>query len=281
MTTGRVTTLWRYPVKSMLGEQLEGAEIGEHGVTGDRSFALIDVETGKVVSAKRHDLWGGLFSFRASLDRPGVASNTFPDGTTRSTEDADISDALSAVLGRPVRLSMTAPPDAKIEEIWDESKGPRMYGPRVGTHDGDPVIDVMASFAAPGDFFDFSAIHLLTTNTLTELERLEPDSRFDVRRFRPNIVVEVDEEAGFVENDWTVVRIGDLELTTLMRVPRCVMTTLPQGDLPKDPNVLRSAARHNMVEAGPLGEMPCAGLYLAVTSSGTVRVGDAVTVDSV
>jgi uncharacterized protein YcbX len=263
----------------MLGEQIEQAPIGEHGVEGDRSFALIDVETGKVCSAKRHDLWGGLFTFRASLEHPGLARIAFPDGTELTTDDPTISDELSSALGRPVRLSSTAPPDAKIEEIWDESKGSRMYGPRVGEHDGDPVIDVMASFAAPGDFFDFSAIHLLTTNTVRELERLEPDSRFDTRRFRPNIVVEVDDASGFVENDWSVVRIGDVELTTLMPVPRCVMTTLPQDDLPKDSNVLRSTARHNMVEAGPLGEMPCAGLYLAVASSGVINVGDDVAVE--
>jgi hypothetical protein len=263
----------------MLGEQLEGAEIGEHGITGDRSFALIDAETGKVCSAKRHDLWGGLFTFRSSLEGPGVARVTFPDGTEQTTDDRGISDAISEVLGRTVRLSSTAPEGATLEEIWDESKGPRMYGPRVGEHDGDVVIDVMASFAAPGDFFDFSAIHVLTTNTLAKLQRLEPASTFDVRRFRPNIVVDVDDEDGFVENDWTVVRIGDVELTTLMRVPRCVMTTLAQGDLPKDSNVLRSTARHNMVEAGPLGEMPCAGLYLAVASSGTIRIGDRVAVE--
>jgi uncharacterized protein len=279
VTTGRIAALWRYPVKSMLGEQVERADIGPHGVEGDRSFALVDTETGKVCSAKRHDLWGGLFSFRASLERPGLARVTFPDGTHASTDDPAISDALSEALGRSVRLSSTAPPDAKIEEIWDDAKGPRMYGPKVGEQDGNPVIDVMASFAAPGDFFDFSAIHLLTTSTLAELQRLEPGSRFDVRRFRPNIVVEVDDEDGFVENDWTVVRIGDVELTTLMPVPRCVMTTLPQDDLPKDSNVLRSTAKHNMIEAGPLGPMPCAGIYLAVASSGTLAVGDTVTIE--
>ena len=276
MTVARVAALWRYPVKSMLGEQLERADIGEHGIEGDRSFALIDVETDKVCSAKRHDLWGGLFSFRASLERPGLARVTFPDGMERMTDDPGISDALSDALGRKVRLSSTAPPDAKIEEIWDESKGPRMYGPKVGEHEGDAIIDVGASFALPGDFFDFSAMHVLTTNSLEELQRREPDSRFDVRRFRPNVVVDVDGDDGFVENDWTVVRAGDVELTTLMPVPRCVMTTLPQDDLPKDSNVLRSSARHNMIEAGPLGPMPCVGLYLAVTSSGTVVVGDAV-----
>ena len=229
-------------------------------------------------SAKRYDLWGELFTFRASLERPGLARITFPDGTVRSTDDPQLSticprpsDAGAPVVHRAA--------DAKIEEIWDESKGPRMYGPRIGEHDGDTVIDVMASFALPGDFFDFSAIHLLTTNTLAELAELEPDSRFDVRRFRPNIVVEVDDENGFVENDWSVVRIGDLELTTLMRVPRCVMTTLPQDDLGRrTPNVLRSTAKHNMVEAGPLGEMPCAGIYAAVTRPGTIRVGDTVDV---
>jgi hypothetical protein len=274
VTTGRITELWRFPVKSMLGERLERADIGEHGITGDRSFALVDVETGKVCSAKRYDLWGRLFEFRASLERPGLARITFPDGTVRSTDDADISDAISDVLGRAVRLSSTAPPEAKIEEIWDEAKGPRMYGPRVGEADGNTVIDVMASFALPGDFFDFSAIHLVTTNSLSELARLEPDSTFDVRRFRPNIVIEVDDQSGFVENGWTSVRIGDVELTTLMPVPRCVMTTLPQDDLEKDSNVLRSAARHNMIEAGPLGPMPCVGLYLAVAGAGTVGVGD-------
>lgn len=276
VTTGRVTEVWRFPVKSMLGERLDAADIGEHGVTGDRTFALVDVQTGKVCSAKRYDLWGRLFEFRASLDRPGLATITFPDGSTRTTDDPGVSDAISDVLGRPVRLAATAPPEAKIEEIWDESKGTRMYGPRVGEADGKTVIDVMASFALPGDFFDFSAIHLVTTNSLAELGRLEPDSTFDVRRFRPNIVIEVDGEDGFVENGWTSVRIGDVELTTLMPVPRCVMTTLPQDELGKDSNVLRSAAKHNMIEAGPLGPMPCVGLYLAVAAGGRIAAGDAI-----
>ena len=270
----RVVELWRYPVKSMLGERLDRAEIGEHGVVGDRSFALIDDETGKVCSAKRYDLWGDLFRFRSTLERPGLARVTYPDGTQVSTDDPDIASKLSDVLGRKVHLSATAPDDAKIEEIWDKSKGPRRYGPTTGEHEGGPIIDVMASFASPGDFFDFAAIHVLTTNTVAELRRREPDTTFDVRRFRPNIVVEVDGSEGFLENDWSVVRIGDLELNTLMPVPRCVMTTLPQDELPKDSNVLRSTARHNMIEAGPLGEMPCAGIYCAVGSSGTISVGD-------
>jgi uncharacterized protein YcbX len=278
MVNGTVTELWRYPVKSMLGERVEVVEVTEHGLTGDRAFALIDGETGKVCSAKRHDLWGDLFTFTSRLisQNPLVAHITFPDGSEATTKDADLSSRLSEVFGRSVTLSATAPPEAKIEEIWDESKGPRMYGPRVGEHDGDTVIEVTASFALPGDFFDFSAIHLLTTNTVAELGRLESASVFDVRRFRPNIVVQVPDTGGFVENGWRSIRVGELELNVLMPVPRCVMTTLPQGELPKDTGVLRATARHNMIEAGPLGPMPCAGIYAAVASGAQIRIGDGV-----
>jgi hypothetical protein len=278
VVTGTVTELWRYPVKSMLGEQLETATIGEHGVTGDRSFALIDTETGKVCSAKRHDLYGRLFEFRAQLltDDPLTARIEFPDGSEGTTADADISERISAVLNRSVTLSATAPENATIEEIWPEVKGQRKYGPTVDEHDGESVIEIGASFALPGDFFDFSAIHLLTTNTLEELRRLEPATVFDVRRFRPNIVVEVPEEAGFVENDWSSIRVGKLELNVLMPVPRCVMTTLAQDELAKDSGVLRATARHNMIEAGPLGPLPCAGVYAAVESGATISVGETV-----
>jgi hypothetical protein len=270
--------LWRYPVKSMLGEQIEAAPVGEHGIVGDRTFALVDNETGKVCSAKRHDLYGRLFDFRAELisESPCTARITFPDGSVGTTDDPDLSERLSDVLGRPVTLSATAPDNAKIEEIWPEVKGPRKYGPTVDEHAGESVIEIGASFALPGDFFDFCAIHLLTTNTVDELHRREPDIALDVRRFRPNIVVDVPGESGFVENDWSAIRVGDLRLNVLMPVPRCVMTTLPQSELPKDSRVLRATATHNMIEAGPLGPMPCAGLYAAVESGATIAVGDAV-----
>lgn len=279
MTEPRVVELWRYPVKSMLGERLEEATIGEHGITGDRSFALIDDESGKVCSAKRHDLYGRLFEFRARLSEdPRVAHITFPDGSEGSTQDADISERISDVLRRKVTLSATAPENAKIDEIWPEVKGPRHYGPTIGEQDGEAVIEVGASFASPGDFFDFSAVHVLTRNTVEELQRLEPKTVFDVRRFRPNIVVEVPDAQGFVENGWKSVSIGGLKLQVLMPVPRCVMTTLGQSELPRDPGVLRSTARHNMIEAGPLGELPCAGIYASVDAGGTISVGDEVSI---
>lgn len=276
----RVTELWRYPVKSMLGERLEEAEITKHGVTGDRSFALIDVETGKICSAKRYDLWGKLFQFRAALLRPGLANITFPDGSVHPTDEPGLSDKISDILGRRVTMSSTAPEGGVYEEVWDESKGTQMYGPATGEqHAGEAVIDVVSSIASPGDFFDAAPIHFVTTNTIDEFRSREPDTTFDVRRFRPNLLIDVPGDDGFVENDWKSIRVGDVEIRTLMPVPRCVMTTLPQYDLPKDSNVLRSAAKHNMLDTKVIGTLPCAGIYAMVASEGTVRVGDTVEIE--
>jgi hypothetical protein len=89
-----------------------------------------------------------------------------------------------------------------------------------------------------GTFFDAAAVHVLTTATIERLREFFPHGRFEVRRFRPNIVVEpVTTEEDFVENDWLgrTLTIGDeLRLSITNPCPRCVMTTLPQGDLPRD-----------------------------------------------
>jgi uncharacterized protein YcbX len=123
----------------------------------------------------------------------------------------------------------------------------------------------------PGTFFDLAPIHLVTTATLKHLQSLTPDSAFDVRRFRPNLVVETPEPLqGFIENEWVgqTLTIGDeVILRILCPCPRCIMTTLSQGNLPKDPNVLRTAAKHNQ---GSIG------VYAAVEKAGRIRVGDAV-----
>lgn len=275
---GRVVSLHRYPVKSMLGEDLEAAEIGPKGIPGDRGLALVDVETGKVCSAKRHDLWGRLFEFRARIEAGDVVI-TFPDGTEHDASDPGIHEALSAELGRDVHLDASPPERARYEELWDdEVKGSEYYGPKVGEQGGETLIDVPASLAAPGGFFDAAPIHLITANTIAELGRLEPDTTFDVRRFRPNLLVEIDDEEGFVENGWSRIGVGDAALDVLMPVPRCVMTTLAQDDLEREPSVLRAAAKHNMIDTKILGEMPCAGVYCTVSAAATVARGASVEV---
>jgi uncharacterized protein YcbX len=126
-----------------------------------------------------------------------------------------------------------------------------------------------------GSFFDVFPLSLLTTSTLERLTNLRPGSRFDERRFRMNVILET-AEPGFVENGWPgrVLRIGEeVRVTITMPDPRCVMTTLAQDDLPKDTDVLRTLARHNRLEVAG-GLWPCAGVYAALVSPGTIRVGD-------
>jgi uncharacterized protein YcbX len=124
-----------------------------------------------------------------------------------------------------------------------------------------------------GTFFDLAAVHLLTTATIDRLRELYPQGRFEARRFRPNIVVEPAGEKGFVENAWighTLAIGSEVRLSVTGPCPRCVMTTLPQGDLPKDPGILRTAAQHNQVHVG---------VYASVLRGGTIRRGDTVRVE--
>ena len=120
-------------------------------------------------------------------------------------------------------------------------------------------------------FFDVAAIHLLTTSTINRLRELYPEGRFEVRRFRPNIVIEsASEEKDFIENYWIGKKITvgeDIVLRVTGACTRCVMTTLPQGDLPRDLGILRTVARYNQVNAG---------VYASVHRSGTIRRGDLV-----
>jgi uncharacterized protein YcbX len=266
ISLGSIAAIWRYPVKSMRGEELDEAEITERGLFGDRSYALIDVETGKVVSAKNPRKWGNLFEFQSSLfestsqrDSIPAARITLPDGTTTRTDDPGIEGRLSALVGRAVRLESSPPPASQIEGYWPDYEWLEAR---------DKVFNVDLP---PGTFFDGSLVHFITTATLERLAALSPQSRFDVRRFRPNLIIEVpDHMAGFVEDAWVsrTIAIGDdVRLTVTLPCPRCVMTTLPQGELPKDPNVLRTAVQHNQGNVG---------VYANVSRCGRIRRGDAV-----
>jgi len=264
---GSVVSLWRYPVKSMMGEELNATEVTERGLLGDRAYALVDRADGKVASAKNPRKWPTLFAFRATfVEPPRVSGNvppvriTLPDGTTATSQQSDASQILSRALERTVTLDASGQVAAfNAEEYWPDM-------------DGLDYRDTVTDFPLPeGTFFDCATVHLLTTATLDRLRELYPDGRFEVRRFRPNIVVAPGAgEKSFVENDWVghTVRIGDeVRLSVISPCPRCVMTTLAQGDLPKDPGILRTAAQHNRVNVG---------VYASVTHGGRIRRGDPV-----
>jgi len=280
---GVVSAIHRYPVKSMLGETLDAGSVNERGIAGDRAYALIDDETGKVVSVKRPKLWGRIFELAATTD-DGAVRVTFPDGSSASVDDPALVERLSSFFGRRVSVASVPPPDATFDEAWvrelKDGVAPYFDMPS-RTEDGDEFIDAPVSMGVPGGFFDFGAIHLVTTGTVRRLAELAPGSRFDAHRFRPNIVVETEED-GFVETDWQgrTLTIGDVRLSVSFTVPRCVMTTLAQDDLPADRSVLRTITRHNSVDPfGTGAAYPCAGVYADVNAGGTIRAGDPVVLD--
>jgi uncharacterized protein YcbX len=287
--TGTVAAIWRYPVKSMLGESLAACEVTAAGIVGDRAFALIDAEDGTVASAKNPRKWGRLLDCRATFLDDGAVEIALPDGGSVRSDDPDVDARLGAVVGRPVRLAATAPDDRAFEEVWPDIEGlapeELIAGTTIGHEDGEPVSRLPLGLAAPpGTFFDLAVLHALTTATLARLRALAPDATFAVERYRPNVLLDVGDGAaggGFVENDWVgrTVTFGGARMAVSMPTMRCVMTTLPQQGLPRDRETLRTIAAHNRLEIAGLGQWACAGVYGDVAQPGRVRVGDPVAVD--
>ncbi len=277
MALGSVVSLWRYPVKSMMGEELNAAEINERGVLGDRAYALVDRSDGKVASAKNPRKWSNLFDFHAAFvdpPRPGAklppVRITLPDGAVITSEQRDCNQILSRALDREVTLDVT---ERGHQEVV-ESTFPNPWTPKAEEYwpdiEGLDYRDTVTDFNLPeGTFFDCAVVHLLTTATVDRLRELYPQGRFEVRRFRPNVVVETaGGEKDFVENAWiggTLAIADAVRLNATGPCPRCVMTTLPQGDLAKDAGILRTAAQHNHANVG---------LYASVVRGGTVHRGD-------
>lgn len=267
---GRVEALWRYPVKSMLGERLEQVAVTEKGVCGDRAYALWDHGTARVASAKNPRLWRELLGFQAQFLHPPEPTAPLPPvAITRLASTAEapllssdpaVGGTLSQLLGRTVTLLDQPPEHASLDQFWPEV-------PQQAHRD-----EVTEQRLPPGTFFDACSIHALTTATLARLRQLEPQLDFAVERFRPNLLIEPLEGAeGFVEEGWigrTLRLGGSLELRVDRGCPRCVITTLAQGDWPEDIEILRATARHNQVVAG---------IRLSVLNPGPLAVGDPVT----
>jgi uncharacterized protein YcbX len=266
---GTLGSLHRYPIKSMMGEELNSVQVTPRGLFGDRAYALADSDTHRVVSAKNPKKWPGLFNFRATyvmppetLSEAGITPVrvTLPDGKFATTSSDDFASTMSATLGRAVTLMTAAPASAQLEEYWPDM-------------DGLAHRDAVTDEALPaGTFFDLAVLHVLTTATLDTYRKLYPDGRFEPRRFRPNIIINTPGQSGFIENDWIgkTIAIGpEVKIQITCPCPRCVMTTLAQGDLPKDPGILKTAAKHNNVHIGA---------YASVMQPGLVRIGDAVSI---
>lgn len=248
----KIAEIWRYPVKSMLGEKIHRADVTPGGIDGDRRWAVVDAQSGVSLSAKRY---ADLLRCRASTN-DGEVTIEMPDGAQYRAGSAAVARGLSELLGRDV-VTRSA---GTIETIQHE------FPTAITEGDGDPFLWEPETDA----FFDCAPLHLMTTGTLAALQRLLPESRIDCARFRPNFLVATS-ETGFIENEWlnNDVTLGSLECQVYDHMRRCVMVTRSQGTLSHDTNVVRTIFQNNDGNTG---------VALKTARSGVVRRGDAVEV---
>jgi len=271
---GSVGTIWRYPVKSMMGEELDVSEATDGGILGDRAYALIESATGRIASAKHPHKWGRLLDFRSemteapALDEPiPPVQITIPSGDTITSEEENVDTVLSHELSRSVSLTKMRPESVSVE--------------RLDPFDSTTIMDI-GPFMMKGKFLDYAALHILTTATMDRLRELYQRGRFEVRRFRPNIVIESRAECpDFIENAWVgrTLAIGEeVRVQVTDPCPRCSIPTLAQGDLPEDPRILRTVAEHNQVSVPVFNglNLPSVGVYASVIRGGTIRRGNTV-----
>jgi len=255
-TAGSVAELWQFPVKSMQGFRVEELTLEAGGAAGDRGWAVVDPAEAKVLSAKR---WGQLLHATGAVDTDGTVTVTLPDGSTHAAGDPATDRALSAWLDREVHLQPPPPGDGLPfdlpTEAWDDTSA-------------------LWQFPGPpgGPFVDLAAAHVLTTASLRAAAALHPDGDWDVRRFRPNALLDVEGD-GFEEDAWIGHRVGlgEAELDPFMPTVRCAMTTRAQPGLAKDADIARTLNREHGLNLG---------LYCSVSVPGRIRVGDAVTLGS-
>ena len=284
-SNSRVTAVHRYPVKSMAGETLESVSLSERGLAGDRAWAVRDEVRGGIRGAKKiPSLMECAARYEKSPEATREAASsspaeiTLPDGGVLSTSDADVNERISQAIGHSVSLWPLMPADAHEHYLRGPGDHEDMETEReiFARNPDEPLPDlgrfppeILQYESPPGTYFDAYPLLVLSQQSLDEMNSLAPESRFDVRRFRPNFVVDVpDAVEPFPESGWEGrrIRIGSALLEATIACPRCVMTTHGFSDLPKDPKIMRALV------ANADGNL---GVYAKVVEPGTVRVGDA------
>ena len=285
-----ISEIWRFPVKSMSGETLETAIISERGILGDRSYALIDTETGKVGSAKSTKKFARILECKARfLEEPELGATMppvrveLPDGRVTTSDADDIDSLLSDFFGHAVTLAQVPPKEFIIDQtIPDVEDADPMGLP--GAVKQSPLGHTLfkelgMDLPIPeGLFFDVFPLTVITDATLAQMETLSEHTRADPRRFRMNFLIETGEQ-GFVENGWigqSLALDGGVKMVVTMPDPRCVVTTLPQGVLPQDIDVIRTLVAHNRLDLEGR-QYPCAGVYAMPVAGGALKQGEKVT----
>jgi len=304
MEVGRVREIWRYPVKSMIGERLDRGHVGTRGLWGDRGWAIRDEKTGEIHNAKRHPILmqcSAVYRAEPRTDQIPHVVITLPDGATVSSDSPTASRSLSELIDRHVTLRPVQPaadtayyrrrePGAVLlGRLWAYRPARRLLqtlilrGPVarelravLGREPEEPLPDLSGVppvawefHTPPGTYFDLFPIQVLATSTLRLMAQFNPAADWDVRRFRPNVLVDTESATGTIENDWIgrMMRIGDVVVKGELPTIRCAMPVHAQADLPRDPSVLRTIVR----EANQ-----CLGVYASVVEGGRVATGDPV-----
>jgi uncharacterized protein YcbX len=280
MRIGTITRLWRYPVKSMGGEPLETAALTWRGIPGDRGWAVYDETRNGITNAKRLPLLRACRARYTSEPVPGAGSPpaeiVLPEGAPVLSDSADAARRLGDLVGRPVTLRALGPAGSDAApRLTTDGESPDTVRELMGVLPGEPMPDLSEfpperlRLLRQGNFFDALPIHLLTRTTLGTLARLAPESTWDERRFRPNLLVETDAPGDYPELGWIRrrLRVGDAVIEIAAGCPRCVMVTQAVDELPQDHRVMRTLVRETKHTAG---------IYARVAEEGEVRVGDQV-----
>lgn len=293
---GRIVSIWRYPVKSMAGERLESAMIGAAGLLGDRTWAVRDVELGTTTSAKR--LPGLMWCTARYVEPPGPDAGPgnapevvigFPDGREVSSGDPGVHQTLSAYLDREVELR-PLPPVSDRAQYRNRAATQADLRTIFGLGPDEPLPDLsmfpvrklaeITRFATPvGSYVDAYPVHLLTEQSLRAMAALTPKSDFDVRRFRPTVLIDSPGEIGTTPGEGSQPELGwcggalhtpGVMLSPVIPTIRCVMPSHSQPGLERDAAITRTVAAH---------ARRCLGVYATVTGPGRIAAGDPVQVD--
>jgi uncharacterized protein YcbX len=283
---GTVKEIWRYPVKSMAGERMQRANVSARGIYGDRGWAIRDEKAGEIRNARK--LPALLHCTAVYLQEPNAddappAQITLPDGTTFRSDSAEASEKLSELLGRIVSIWPIQPPTERDLLRRAAPDNPDMKAEMrevFGRLESEPLPDFstlprqILEFTSPfGTFFDAFPFNVLTTASLSTLSRCNPAADFDSRRFRPNVLIETDRGIdGLAEAEWSgrTLRIGATRIKVEMPTVRCVIPTLDQPGVKKDPSVLRTIVRDAAQNVGA---------YATIAAGGTISLGDQVALE--
>ncbi len=283
MSLGHIKSIHRYPVKSMMGESLARAKLGAQGIPGDRAWAVKDEVRGGIRGGKRFpELMRCAARYDSEPPEQGSApaTVTLPDGRALNIDDAAMPKALSGLLESTVSVWPLMPPD----QLEHYRRGPPLLEDReaelrrvFARTEEEPLPDLGAfpselfQFESPpGTYFDAFPLLIMTRQSLDTLQSLAGDHTFDVRRFRPNILIDAIETGdGFPEREWVgkSLHLGEATIEITMSCPRCAMTTYGFADLANDPGIMRTLVR----DAG--GDL---GVYATVSTPGAVALGDPV-----